>query len=63
MPASILITLFYVCLLHVDIQKLQKEKSLALSDIIREIFDLASTRLKLSVPSKIYLTKKLADIE
>ena len=46
-----------------DIQKLQRERSLALSDIIREIFDLSSRRLDLSVPSRIYLTKKLADIE
>lgn len=52
----------YNCL---GIQKLQRDKSLALSDIIREIFDLSSNspRLNLSVPSKIYLTKKLADIE
>jgi replication factor C subunit 3/5 len=49
--------------IYVDIQKLQKERSLALSDIIREIFDLSSVRLNLSVPSRIYLTKKLADIE
>lgn len=47
----------------VDIQKLQRERSLALSDIIREIFDLSCMRLNLSVPSRIYLTKKLAEIE
>lgn len=48
---------------YTNIQKLQKERSLALSDIIKEIFDLSSVRLNLSVPSRIYLTKKLADIE
>lgn len=53
----------YTYLHFVDIQKLQKEKSLALSDVIREIFDLSYAHLDLSIPSKIYLTKKLADIE
>ena len=46
-----------------DIQMLQKEKSLALGDVIREIFDLISIRLKLPIPVKIYLTKKLSEIE
>ena len=51
----------FICTL--DIQNLQKEKCLALSDITREIFILSSSHLQLAVPSKIYLTKKLAEIE
>lgn len=49
-----------------EIADLQRNQSLALSDIIREIFSIFSvpnSSLSISIPKRIYLTKKLAEIE
>lgn len=47
-----------------SISALQKERALALADVVKEVFSLTSIqKLQLPTPMRIYLTQKLAEIE
>ncbi len=47
---------------HLQLSKLQKERALALTDVIREIFGLLG-QMELPSPMRIFLTQKMAEIE
>lgn len=47
---------------HAQLSKLQKERALALADVIREVFELLGG-IHLPVPMRIFLTQRMAEIE